>query len=377
MTRSTASQVVAGEAELALEPPGAATERQPGHSGGRHPAAGRGKPVRLGGPVEVAPRRRRPDGAGARRGVDLDGVHRGACRSTSPPSFSARARDAVPAGRTAISSPRSARSASGRGHVIGGPALGDQRRALVDHRVEDRCAPRHTRHRPARSRFRGTGRSVLLPPPVTPFVGCSIQPSNCSGPGAGGKLASVVTRWAPLLRNAAASSASCLSLSSVRCSDFCIWLTDEEPVRDRLERATRLEGVGERQHHPGRLALDSERRGQLARFSGSENSIRWRVRGECSSTPLLHPPSPGGVRVPHERSHRPRDTPPRPRPNESRRPTRAIRAGRSSTPHVSAREASHEERLGQRCHVGSLSEGRAEAPALAPDVTGSPPPTRS
>ena len=50
-------QVVAGEAELALEPAAAAAEREPGDARGRHPAAGDGETVLLRGRVELAPRR--------------------------------------------------------------------------------------------------------------------------------------------------------------------------------------------------------------------------------------------------------------------------------------------------------------------------------
>ena len=52
-------QVVADEAELALEPAAAAAEREPGDAGGRHPPAGDGEAVLLRRGVELAPRQRR------------------------------------------------------------------------------------------------------------------------------------------------------------------------------------------------------------------------------------------------------------------------------------------------------------------------------
>ena len=56
VTTSAFDEVVAHEAELALEPAAAAPEREAGDAGGRDPSAGDSEAVLLGRGVELAPR---------------------------------------------------------------------------------------------------------------------------------------------------------------------------------------------------------------------------------------------------------------------------------------------------------------------------------
>ncbi len=65
-------EVVAGEAELALEPAAPAPERQTADAGVRHAAAGDGEAVLLGGGVDRAPLGTAPDAGDALLGVDVD-----------------------------------------------------------------------------------------------------------------------------------------------------------------------------------------------------------------------------------------------------------------------------------------------------------------
>ena len=64
--------VVAGEAVLALEPAGAAAEREARDAGARHAAADGREPVRLGGGVELAPGQAGAGAHDAALGVDGD-----------------------------------------------------------------------------------------------------------------------------------------------------------------------------------------------------------------------------------------------------------------------------------------------------------------
>ena len=69
-------EVVAGESELPHRPADAATECEPGDAGGRHQAARRREPVRLGLVVNVGPRGAAPDGRHASGRIDANLVHR-------------------------------------------------------------------------------------------------------------------------------------------------------------------------------------------------------------------------------------------------------------------------------------------------------------
>jgi hypothetical protein len=62
--------------EQTLEPPRAAPERQAGHAGVRHPAAGHRQTVRLRGGVELAPGQAGAEATGATLDVDLHPLHR-------------------------------------------------------------------------------------------------------------------------------------------------------------------------------------------------------------------------------------------------------------------------------------------------------------
>ena len=132
-------QVVARETVLALEPPRSATEREPGDSGGRHTPAGGRKPVLLGGLVELrpmcSPRRHAPCAPSGSTSISFIGR----TSITSPSVVQRHPRDGVPAGSHGDLEVAVAAEAQGGDHVIGGPALRDQRRALVDHRVEHRA----------------------------------------------------------------------------------------------------------------------------------------------------------------------------------------------------------------------------------------------
>ena len=133
-------QVVAHEAELALEPAAAAAEREAGDAGVGHAAAGDREPVLLGRGVELAPRAARP-----RRAPSC------AVGSTSMPFMPRRStHDAVVAHRragdavaAAVHRERQGRCSrarfTARDDVVGARAPGDQRRAAVDHPVEDRA----------------------------------------------------------------------------------------------------------------------------------------------------------------------------------------------------------------------------------------------
>jgi hypothetical protein len=65
-------QVVAGQAVQALQPPRAAPEGEAGHARGRHPPAGGGQAVRLGGAVDIGPERSAADTDDPALGVDDD-----------------------------------------------------------------------------------------------------------------------------------------------------------------------------------------------------------------------------------------------------------------------------------------------------------------
>ena len=70
-----ADQVVGGQSVDALQPAAATAEDEARHSRGRHPTAGRGQSVRLGGAVELAPHDAGLHAYDPGHRVDLDAVH--------------------------------------------------------------------------------------------------------------------------------------------------------------------------------------------------------------------------------------------------------------------------------------------------------------
>ena len=131
-------EVVAGETELALEPPAAATEGETADAGVRHAAAGDGEAVLLGGGVDLSPPRPALDARDRLIGIDVDAVH-GAKVDADAGVDDRRARDAVAA---AVDGQRHALLTSdvdGGDNIICAGATGDERGLAVDHPVEHRA----------------------------------------------------------------------------------------------------------------------------------------------------------------------------------------------------------------------------------------------
>jgi len=124
-------QVVAGQPELGREPSIATTKGEAAHPGGRHPAAGGGKPEQLGLPVQLAHQHPAVDPGGASHRVDVHPLQAGEIDQDAT-VHGAVAGDAVPA--AANREWQALRSGVvDRVDDVGGP-LGpdDERRPLVD-----------------------------------------------------------------------------------------------------------------------------------------------------------------------------------------------------------------------------------------------------
>jgi hypothetical protein len=128
-------EVVARQAMLALEPPGATAQGQPGHSGGRHPTARGGQPVGLGGAVHVGPDGAAADADGASVGGDLDVGHAAQVEHEAVVA-QRQAGDGVPAGADGDRQRVAPREGQCRHHVVDGKALGHQQGPALDHCVE-------------------------------------------------------------------------------------------------------------------------------------------------------------------------------------------------------------------------------------------------
>ena len=155
-------QVVADEAELALEPTAATAEREAREARGGHPSSGHRESVLLRRGVELAPGQPGLGPHRLRRRVDRDPLHaphvdrdsgidhRGAGHSVS----------------TAVDRERQVRVNRGshcRNHIRGIGTAGEEDRPAVDHAVEHR-GPRRSWDHPARSRLRRRFRSLWSSP---------------------------------------------------------------------------------------------------------------------------------------------------------------------------------------------------------------------
>src|SRR5436190_8637512 len=130
-------EVVAGEAELALEPTAAAAEREATDAGGRDPAAGDCQAVFLRGGVDLSPPRPALDAGDALVRVDVDAVH-GAEVDADTGVDDGRAGDAVAAAVDGECDVLLAGDIYRGGDVAGAGAPGDEGGLAVDHRVEHR-----------------------------------------------------------------------------------------------------------------------------------------------------------------------------------------------------------------------------------------------
>ena len=132
-------QVVARQAVLALEPAGAAAERQARDARRRHAPARGGEAVLLGGAVDLGPRAAAPDAGGAGARDRPRSTFIGRTSITSPPSFSDMPATEWPPVAPRSRGPARCPNASAAATSSGLCALRDQRRPPVDHRVEERA----------------------------------------------------------------------------------------------------------------------------------------------------------------------------------------------------------------------------------------------
>src|SRR5436190_446280 len=130
-------EVVASEAELALEPTAAAAEREAADAGGRDPAAGDGESVLLGGGVDRPPRRPALDAGDALVRVDVDAVH-GAEVDADAGVDDGGAGDTMAAAVDGERDVLLTGDIDGSCDVVGARTAGDERGLAVDHRVEHR-----------------------------------------------------------------------------------------------------------------------------------------------------------------------------------------------------------------------------------------------
>jgi hypothetical protein len=128
-------EVVAGEAVLALQPAGAAAEREPADAGGGHAAARGGEAVRLGGAVDLRPGGAAADAGDAGGRVHLDVAHRPHVEH-EPVVDEREAGHGVPAGAHRHRQALLAGEGERGDDVVGGRAAGDQAGPALDHRVE-------------------------------------------------------------------------------------------------------------------------------------------------------------------------------------------------------------------------------------------------
>ena len=138
VTSSAATQVVAGEAVLALEPAGAAAEGEPADAGGRHAPAGGGEPVGLRGAVDVGPGGPAADARDPPLGVDVDVAHAAQVEHEAVVAERAPG-DRVAAGPHGDLQPVLAGEGERGDHVVGRRAARHEPRAPLDHRVEQRA----------------------------------------------------------------------------------------------------------------------------------------------------------------------------------------------------------------------------------------------
>jgi hypothetical protein len=129
-------QVVAGQAEAAIEPADAAAEREARDAGGRDHAAGRRQAERLGLAVELAPRHAGPGPRGPVHRVDPDALHGRQVDHEATVAHGA-AGDVVAAAPHGHEHVVLAREAHGGQDVGDAGAARDERRAPVDHGVVD------------------------------------------------------------------------------------------------------------------------------------------------------------------------------------------------------------------------------------------------
>ena len=132
-----ADEVVAGEAVLALEPPGAAAERQSGNPGRRHAPARGGQAVGLGDVVHVGPDGTAADADAAPVGVDVDVGHAAQVKHEAVVA-QRQTGDGVPTGADSDRQRVVLREGQCRDHVVDGQALGHEQGSALDHRVEQR-----------------------------------------------------------------------------------------------------------------------------------------------------------------------------------------------------------------------------------------------
>ena len=131
-------EVVAREAVLALEPPGAAAERQAGNPCRRHAAARGGEAVGLGHAIKVSPDGTAADPHDAPVGVDVDVGH-----ATHVEHHAVVAQrqtgDGVAAGPHGDRQLVLACERQGRHDIVDGDALDHEQRSALDHGVEERA----------------------------------------------------------------------------------------------------------------------------------------------------------------------------------------------------------------------------------------------
>jgi hypothetical protein len=130
-------EIVASEAELAVEPATTTTQDEPTYPGGRHPAPGRRKTIRLRAPIEMAhggaaPNRRRSSLGVHRYGVHPPQVDHEAALREGPAS------DTVPAAADRGLEAEAASEMNCTYNIMHVGALGDDARSAIDHGVENR-----------------------------------------------------------------------------------------------------------------------------------------------------------------------------------------------------------------------------------------------
>ena len=131
-------EVVACEAVLALEPPGAAAERQPGNPRGRHAPARGGEAVGQGHAIHVSPDGTAADSHDAPVGVDGDVGHATHVEHDAVVD-QRQAGDGVPAGSYGDRQLVLACERQGRHDIVDCDALDHEQRPPVDHGVEERA----------------------------------------------------------------------------------------------------------------------------------------------------------------------------------------------------------------------------------------------
>ena len=148
-----------------------AAQRQAADAGGGDDAAGHGQAIGVCCLIDLAPGAAAPYAHGARRGIDVDGLH-GREVNNQPIVHHRQAGAVMAAAANGHVQLVVAGKGHGRGHVGGVSAAGDQRRVLVDHGVIDGAGLIVTRV--------GGGDHFALQPGRKTADGFPVQCRNCS-----------------------------------------------------------------------------------------------------------------------------------------------------------------------------------------------------